>query len=100
MDWARNHLRWRPDHGQQVIFSDESRFLFYWIDGRIRVCRQQHEAYSEDCILPRVQGGGGGVTIWSAFHYGGKCDLHIVDGNLDQYQYLQILDEMFCHLRV
>jgi hypothetical protein len=29
----------------------------------------------------------------NAFHHGGKCDLHIVDGNLDQYQYLQILEE-------
>jgi len=27
---------------------------------------------------------------WGVFHHGGKCDLHIVDGNLDQYQYLQI----------
>ena len=93
MDWARNHLRWRPGHWQHVIFSDESRFLLYRIDGRIRVRRQQHEAYNEDCIVPRVQAGGGGVTIWGAFHHGGKCDLHIVDGNLDQYQYLQILEE-------
>ena len=34
---------------------DESRFLLYRIDGRIRVRRQQHEAYNEDCIVPRVQ---------------------------------------------
>jgi len=40
-----------------------------------------------------VQTGGDGVTIWGGFNYGGKCDIHIVDGNLDQYQYLQILEE-------
>jgi len=57
MDWARNHLRWRPGHWKHVIFSDESRFLLYRIDGRIRVRRQQHEAYNEDCIVPRVQAG-------------------------------------------
>jgi len=44
MDWTRNHLYWRPGHWQHVIFSDESRFLLYRIDGRIRVRRQQHEA--------------------------------------------------------
>jgi len=71
MDWARNHLRWRPGHWQHVVFSDESRFLLCQIDDRMRVHRQQHEAYCEDCIVPRVQ----------------------VDGNLDQYQYVQILEE-------
>jgi len=91
MDWARKPLRWRPSHSQHVIFSDESRFLLCRIDGRIRVCKQQREAYNEDCIVPRVQAWGGGVTISGAFHHGGKCDLHIVAGNLDQYQYLQIL---------
>ena len=63
MDWARKHLRWLPGHWQHVIFSDESRFLLYRIDGRIRVRRHQHEAYNEDCIVPRVHSGGGGVTI-------------------------------------
>ena len=65
--------------------------MLYQIDGGIRVHRQQNEAYNEDCIVPRVQAGG--VTIWCAFHHGGKCDGHIVDGNLDQNQYLHILEE-------
>ena len=29
-----------------------------------------------------------------AFHHGGKCDLHTVDENLDQNQYLQMLEEI------
>jgi len=56
------------------------------MDGRIRVRRQQREAYNEDCTVPRVQAGGGGVIIWGAFHHGGKCDL-------DQYRYLHIMEE-------
>ena len=52
MDWARNHLYWRRGHWQQVIFSDESIFLLYRIDGRIRVLRQQYEAYNEDSNVP------------------------------------------------
>ena len=48
--------------GDQVIGSRSSRFLLYRVDGRIRICRQQHEAYNEDCIVPRVQAGGSGVT--------------------------------------
>jgi len=56
-DWAKNHFRWRPGHWQHDIFSDESKFLLYRIDGRIRVRRQQHEAHNEDYIVPRVQAG-------------------------------------------
>jgi len=54
---------------------------------------KKNEAYNEDCIVPRVQAGGGGVTMWGVFHHGETYDLHIVDGNLDQYQYLQIIEE-------
>ena len=45
MDWARKHLRWRLGHWQHVLFSDE--------------------AYSDNCIVPRVQSGVGGVTTSS-----------------------------------
>ena len=31
--------------------------------------------------------------MWGVFHHGETYDLHIVDGNLDQYQYLQIIEE-------
>ena len=52
MDWARNHLRWPAGHWQ-----------LYRIDSCIRVRRQKHEAYNEDCIVPRVQAEADGVTI-------------------------------------
>jgi len=94
MDGARNHLRWRPGQWQHVIFSDESRFLLYRIDDRIRVRRQQYEAYNDDCIVPRAQAEGGGIILWGAFHHCRKCDLHIIDGNLDHYQYQEIPEEM------
>lgn len=90
--WARGHLNWRVGHWEHVVFSDESRFLLYRQDGRIRVRRQAHEALLDECVLPRVQAGGGGVTIWGAFHNAGKSELHVLDGNMDQHQYIRVLD--------
>ena len=90
--WARGHLNWRDGHWQHVVFSDESRFLLYRQDGRVRVRRQAHEALLDECVLPRVQAGGGGVTIWGAFHSRGKSELHVLDGNMDQYQYIRVLE--------
>ena len=91
--WARDHHRLGPQHWSHVVFSDEARFEVYRQDGRIRVRRRVEELYHEACILPRVQAGGGGITVWGAFHAGEKSDLVILDGNLDQYQYIHILDQ-------
>lgn len=91
LQWARDHLLWRIPHWNHVIFSDEARFEVYRHDGRLRVRRRVEELYHEDCILPRVQAGGGGLTVWGAFHSGGKTDLVVLEGNLNHRQYLRIL---------
>ena len=92
LQWARNHLNLQREHWNHVIFSDEARFEVYRHDGRIRVRRRVEELYHEQCILPRVQAGGGGITVWGAFHAGGKSDLIVLDGNLDQQQFIRILE--------
>lgn len=92
LEWARDHLRWRPQHWCHVVFSDEARFEVYKKDGRIRVRRRVEEVYHESCIMPRVQAGGGGITVWGAFHASGKSDLVVLDGNMNQHQYRRILE--------
>ena len=90
--WARGHLNWQVAHWEHVVFSDEARFLLYRCDGRVRVRRQAHEALLDECVLPRVQAGGGGVTVRGCFHSTSKCELHILDGNMDQIQYIRVLE--------
>ena len=81
--WARGDLNWCDGHWQHVVFSDESRFLLYRQDDRVRVIRQVHEALLDQCSLPRVQAGGGEGTIWGAFNNRGKSNLYVLDGNRD-----------------
>jgi len=59
--WARWHLNLYDGYWQHVVF--ESIFLLYRQDGRVRVHRQAHEALLDECVLLRVQAGGGGVKI-------------------------------------
>jgi hypothetical protein len=42
--------------------------------------------------MPRIQAGGGGLTVWGCFHSRGKPDLVFIDGNLNHRRYLDILE--------
>ena len=44
----------------------------------------------DECVLLRVQASG--VTIWGAFNSRGKSELHVLNGNMDQYQYISVLE--------
>ena len=92
LQWAQNHRHLQAGHWSHVVFSDEARFEVYRHDGRMRVRRRDGEQYRDDCILPRVQAGGGGITVWGAFHAGGKSRLVVLDGNLNQRSYRVILE--------
>ena len=81
--WARGHLSLCHGNWQHVVFSDESRILLYRQDCRVQVRRQVHEVLPDECALPRVQAGVGGVIICGAFHSGGKSELYVLHGNMD-----------------
>ena len=76
-----------------MVFTDESRFLLFRNDGPVRVQRQAHDAWNEVCVHPTIQADAKGITIWGAFHAGGKCDLHVLNGSLNQHKYCEILDQ-------
>lgn len=92
LEWAQRHRRIHQLQWEHVIFSDEARFEVYRRDGRIRVRRRREELYHESCVTPRVQAGGGGITVWGCFHTRGKPNLVMLEGNLNHQRYLQILE--------
>ena len=76
-----------------VLFSDESRFLLYKADGRIRVRREVGQRFSQECIMPTRAHGGGSVHVWGAIHYGGKLGLVVLTGNVTAASYQVLLEE-------
>lgn len=91
--WARQYRNLTVQHWQHVIFGDESRFLLYPVDGRLRVRRRAGERLMDDCVQPRVAGGGGSVHVWGAICADGKSQLVILDQNVTGAVYTQILDQ-------
>ncbi|GFV90769.1 transposable element Tcb1 transposase [Trichonephila clavipes] len=65
LQWAHDHRAWQADW-PQVVFSDESRFCFWYHDGCIRVRRYAGERCLPECVFERHSGLTLGVTGWGA----------------------------------
>ena len=77
--WAQKHINRPLGQWQHVIFCDESRFMLFRIDNRIRVRRLVWEAMNEDCTHGNVAHGGGSVHVWGGISHMGKTSLCLLD---------------------
>ena len=81
--WARQQSQRKIRFWHRKIWSDESRFCLYHIDGRIRVWRRHGKDYNQNCVQPRAQALGGSVMVWGMMSYEHKTPLSRVHGNLN-----------------
>ena len=75
-----------------IVFSDESRFNLGFDDGRVRVWREKNQAYNPDNLSLTTRNAVS-VMVWSCIGMYGVGELVIVDVNLDNIQYMDILSE-------
>ena len=87
LNWAQNHLRWRRNQWNNVLFTDESRFMLREVDGRHRVYRRTGERYLDACVEHRDAYGGGSVMIWVGITARHKTAVVFVDGRLTGVRY-------------
>ncbi len=60
------HKNWTIEDWKNA-WSDVSRFLLRYSDGRIRIWHKEHESMAPSCLVSTVQAGGGGVMVWGIF---------------------------------
>ena len=75
--WAYKHINLPLGQCQHVIFCDESRFMLFRIDNRIRVL--VGEAMNEDCTNGNVAHRDGSVHVWGCISHMGKTSLCVLD---------------------
>lgn len=61
--WARRVRRWQQRDWARVLFSDESRFCIFRIDGRQHVYRRVGERLAPNCVHQVGPFGGGGLIM-------------------------------------
>ena len=55
LQFAREHKDWTLEQWKKVMWSDESRFILFQSDGRVRVRREADEVMHPSCLVPTVQ---------------------------------------------
>ena len=73
--WCSARRGWNLRTWRKIHWSDESRFLLHVTDGRMRVWRHKHTAYTPRNIQPTVPYGGGSVMVWGCISHDCKLDL-------------------------
>jgi hypothetical protein len=92
-EWAEKHIDWTADDWREVVFSDESKFNLFGSDG-IQWCRRgPGEEFNTQNVEHRVKHGGGSIMVWGCMTSRGWGRLHLVQGNMDRFQYVEILKE-------
>jgi len=64
VEWAEEHAEWGPKDWERVVFSDESKFCLFGLDG-VQYCRRgPGEEYKPQNVAARVKHGGGSIMVW------------------------------------
>jgi len=71
--FAREHFNWTWLDFANVLWTDESRFTLFQTDGPTFVQRRHGETLRQDCVVPTVKYGGGGIMMWGAISYNGTA---------------------------
>ncbi len=87
LEWANAHIRWRLALWRDVLFTDESRFSLYRVDGKQRVWRRVGEQLADVSVADRVAHGGSGVMVRAGVCYGRRTQVHFIDGILNAQRY-------------
>ncbi len=91
LQFAQAHQNWTVEDWKNVAWSDDSRFLLWHSDGRVRILRKGHESMDPSCLVSMVQADGGGVMEWGIFSWHTLGPLLPIEHHLNTTAYLSIV---------
>uniref|UniRef100_A0A3B3CGX4 Transposase Tc1-like domain-containing protein n=1 Tax=Oryzias melastigma TaxID=30732 RepID=A0A3B3CGX4_ORYME len=91
LQFALDHQNWTIEDWKNVAWSNETQFLLQHSDGRVKICRQQHEIRDSSCLVSIVQTGSGGVMVWGIFSWHTLGPLVPIEQCYDATAYLSIV---------
>ncbi len=93
IQFAQVHQNWTIEDWKNVAWSDESWFLLWHSDGRVRIWRKEYESMDPSCLVSTVQAADGGVMVWGIFSWHTLGPLVPIEHCLNATAYLSIVTD-------
>ncbi|CAF1003959.1 unnamed protein product [Rotaria magnacalcarata] len=90
--FAREHQYWSQEWNN-IIWSDEAHFEVLNRKNRTFVRRLRSESDQPFNFIPKVQGGGGSISVWGCMAGGARGPLVIYSGKVNGPAYVKIIEE-------
>lgn len=88
--WCQARINWSVEQWSTFLWTDESPYVLRYKAKR-RVWRRHNERYNDACVVRTVKHDIK-INVWGCFSAHGVGSIALVDGILDQYQYMDILE--------
>ena len=83
IEFAKIYLNKSPEFWNKVIWSDESKFTIFKLNGRFVVWRKPNTELDVKNLHSTVKHGGGGVLVWGCMSSNRVGNLHIIDNIME-----------------
>jgi DNA-binding Lrp family transcriptional regulator len=88
--WCLARRHWTKEQWEQFLWTDESPFVLRFKAKR-RVWRRHNERYKMECVSNTLKHDVN-INVWACFSAHGVGSIRLVEGILDQYLYMEILE--------
>lgn len=90
--WAKDHINWTVEQWRRVMWTDESPYVLRF-NSKTRVWRLFNERYNPRCCKASVKHDAK-IMVWGAFAAHGVGILHRINGVMDRFVYLDLLENV------
>lgn len=91
--FAHKYKNWTVEDWKRVLWSDETKVNKINSDGQVYVWKKRGEPLSDRTTTTTVKHGGGNIMVWGCMGWEGVGVLSEVEGNMDRFQYVDILSQ-------
>ncbi|GBN78524.1 Transposable element Tc1 transposase [Araneus ventricosus] len=87
VEWATAHKYWTKKEWEDVLWSDESKYLLFGTDGIQWIRSPQGTRFDPKYQILTMNHGGGNVMVWGCVSRLGMCPLRRIQGIMGKFQY-------------